>query len=155
VKVELLREVRKQILAAPERFYMGNWMTQWEANISGDLCGTACCIGGWAGVLSGLMKKKATDVDTVESLTRKGRLLASRSNAFYDCDDDDTAILSEHKLYREALKLDEDQANRLFYEHKWPAQFKMNFKDAPWGSKARARIAAKRITHFIKTKGTE
>ena len=45
------------------------------------------------------------------------------------------------------------QGDRLFYRSSWPKQFKSKFKED--GSLTSARIGAKRIEHFIKTKGKE
>jgi len=52
----------------------------------------------------------------------------------------------------EALDIDYDQAARLFYDEEWPEQFRDYVAD---GSKESACIAARRIEHFIKTKGAD
>lgn len=52
------------------------------------------------------------------------------------------------------LRLNYHQQDRLFYVGGWPDKFLIAFDNAR-SDLARAKVAARRITHFIRTKGEE
>ena len=49
LNVRLLRRIQKKITKHPELFDMSSWSHETS-------CGTSCCIGGWALILSGVAK---------------------------------------------------------------------------------------------------
>lgn len=150
MNVELLRQVREQILAEPTRFGMKSWVDETDDFHRKPECGTACCIGGWAGMLTGLVRKRNSELLRFPAdLTVKGQKLVNRIGAV-----DKYGLLIPSSLFATALDISGLEATRLFYVDHWPESFRMPFyneKDA----KKRARIAAKRINRFIKTKGAE
>jgi hypothetical protein len=124
VNVKLLRKVKQHILKEPKRFLMSTIDTHGEpgqrTGYGGVFakCGTAACICGWAGILSGINT----------------------------CD-------IRFRNVAKILGLNGPQADRLFEPGKWPLEFQGGTNDD--GKRETARIAAKRIEHFIKTKGKE
>ena len=94
-----------------------------------NLCGTACCIAGHAVAIA---KPKTW----------------SRLNK-----EDDGALMAD--TAKSLLGLDNEQYYRICnYAHSWPEPFDTKFGCATT-SKQRAKIAAKRIDHFIATGGAE
>ena len=92
-------------------------------------CGTAACIGGWGITLAARMKKP------LSANTKFGELgLFNRAN--------------------KAFEIEEEQGERLFLISCWPSSYRAQYDEAKTPG-AKAKIAAKRITHFIKTKGAE
>jgi hypothetical protein len=88
-------------------------------------CGTVCCIAGWTCVLVGVPENRAS-MDVAQ----------------------------------EILDLNTAQASRLFTtsEHEWRERWPKRFDRAYYranDAKQKARIAARRIDHFIKTNGAE
>jgi hypothetical protein len=137
MNVALLRKVKSHILHHPNQFLMTDWIIKrWgddQKQFSGDgqkqkfdECGTAGCIAGWACMIK--LKQARLDWD----VPAKGQTI---------------------------LGLDDDQAERLFFVHDWPEKMReeyiSNMNDSPGSLENRARIAAQRIDHFIKTKGEE
>ena len=134
----LLLKVKAAILAKPERFDMDNW------------CGTSHCIAGHAAVIAGWLKPNAAYEFLRRSWTPSANAKAD------DCDPDVVASDGSHSAepFARLLRLDEDQAERLFYSEEWPTPFAEAYKNAT-GPGARAGIAADRIDHFIATDGRE
>lgn len=93
-------------------------------------CDTAACIGGWAIALDKNFKLAKAGV-----LDAQSRRPTSERAA-------------------QALGLRRAIAERLFYVDEWPSPFREQYDDA-LGRAGRARVAARRIEHFIKTKGKE
>ena len=133
MNVDLLRKIKKHILAEPARLYMFGWIirktTPDEVLAYGEedentrpfaKCGTAACIAGWAAILS----KRDTG----------GR--------FGACE-----------LAPELLGLTSQEAARLCIPRNWPLKFRGGCADD--GKAKTAKLAARRIEHFIKTKGAE
>lgn len=114
--VKLLRRVQKHIKEEKNR-----WSWSWGFESTESPCGTKACIGGWTVILSHSEKE-------IQRLTNENRLWT-----LLGCSTD----------ARDILGLDQDQANRLFFQ--WPEQF--------WGLEA--SDAVKRIDFFIKTDGTD
>ena len=139
LNVKLLRKIKAHILEEPRRFFM-EWyvatgrpgarrFTSRHADAA-DLpktvppCGTAACIAGWAILLS--EKKKADELD-------------------YNYSGDTVDIASD------LIGLPFGYYPRqLFNNHGWPEPFSSQYKNAKT-PRARAKIAAERIEHLIKT----
>lgn len=133
MNVKLLQKVKRAILKRPDQFEMQSWF---QSNlyfyddgyrVSGG-CGTAACIGGWAQHL------------TLKSKTLQQSKLKHVINV----------IPSPYEL----LAVTQSQGERLFVDSAWPKKFRYGYRSAT-EPKERAEIAAKRIDHFIKTKGRE
>ena len=102
---------------------------QFEMNWFFRWCGGASCIAGWAIHING----KAKNLSETRNQVRVGY---------------------EWKKACQLLKLTEPKALRLFLQPEWPNPFKRNYIAAKLPV-TRAKVAAARITHFIKTKGRE
>lgn len=130
MNVKLLEKVKEAILAEPRQFVMGEYFVIDEGlfDLGREIpnCGTAACIAGWAVTLGRRFKNPA----------RARRIPAVGEEAV--------------KL----LRLDEDGAFRLFLVGDWPWQYREAWSEAKT-AKARAKVAAKRIDHFIATDGDE
>lgn len=144
--IRLLRKVEAHILEEPKRYnqntvceiYSPARIKQrkgWGGDVSFiPPCGTVACIGGWVNVLSGHRRSKNLD------------------------------------LAKKTLGLTEEQSDRLFagicYEpefdcvelgdtsRQWPERFQVAYFKARTAA-GRARVAVRRIEHFIKTGGAE
>lgn len=144
MNVQRLREVRALILAKPGRFDMDEF-----AQRTDDACGTTCCIGGHAAFLAGLIRnQRRTERGLIDAyaVTKKGQKV-----------NDSRPWAGEYSwppMFRVSLGLDVKQSERLFSVSKWPVEFQDAYDSADTAAD-RAKIAAKRITHFIKTKGRE
>jgi hypothetical protein len=127
MKTKLLRKVQQHILEEPRRLNMRTFRTEVTGFYETDPpCGTTACIAGWAGLLN--------DPPSRHMNWQEGR---------------------------EVLGLSRPQSERLFTPpefgpatHCWPKEFRRryNLARSPAG---RAKVAAERIEHFIKTKGRE
>ena len=128
MNIALLRKVQKEILARPDQFNMDGWFKQSASNgFRAGGCGTAGCIGGWGLALTLRPKTKRLDrLNPVQNI----------------------------ETFRDLFGLTLEQAERLFYEDEWPLEFKWFELYRPDNLTA-ARLASKRIDHFIKTKGEE
>jgi hypothetical protein len=135
MNVKLLREVKRHILEEPRRLNMNSYGYLVDGP-DAPACKTVGCIAGWSGLLS------------------QGHLTAETGSSFMD-----------PEVAREALKLTENQADRLFTEpwvalggekrgHCWPIKFAKRF-EAATSEIQKAKVTAARIEHFIKTKGRE
>lgn len=141
MNVKLLRKIKKEILAEPLRFDMHGWF---NADDRIAPCKSTACIAGWTVAL-----------DHMGKTTSWKSVIAQRN----DGDAEGEA--------RRLLKLDFEQANRLFFIAGWPREFHdryweientLNYRDikgARLKRKQLAQIAAERIDHFIKTGGEE
>lgn len=134
LNVRLLRRVKRHILAEPRRLFMSAVYTtkQLEGGsevFDGDngkqrfaACGTAACIAGWTLILS-----KKSLVSGGDGMTKAAHLLGMGSTHSYGV-----------------------EAASLFHLCYWPDKFQKRY-DAAKRSAGRARVAAARIEHFIKT----
>lgn len=127
MNVKLLRKIQRHILAEPRRYNQNLWREEVDpADDNHPACGTIACIGGWANVLTG-----------------HG---AGSSGSWWQA--------------QTALGLTCEQAGRLFDsvsaipDDMWPRKFARAYTNAR-RPLTRARIAVRRIDHFIKTKGAE
>jgi len=146
--IRLLRRVQEHILSDPRRFNMDYWkrhvslarIAAGEDCIFGiesakDVppCGTIACIAGWTALLG-------TPPGNRPLLWSKVRTCA-------------TELLGLKPLLDErGFSYGSDY--RLFFEENWPERFYHRFRLAT-SRRQRARIAAQRIDHFIKTGGAE
>lgn len=140
MNVKLLRKVEKRILAEPRRFDMmtfGDKLDKEAIEALGEEappCGTVACIAGH-----------------VDWMTHP-RLFAA-SVALGDYDDS----IVERAAKELGLGFDPSQdtnAGRLFFDDEWPKKFQAAFSKAKTPLQ-RAKVAVKRIEHFIKTNGKE
>lgn len=132
MNVKLLKRVRDRIAARPRQFVMHRLFN--DRTGSGhepSHCGTACCILGWGIVLQDVEKRKPK-----EFLTLFEEYGLSQFN---------TANVFGIPLIRGA---------KLIWSDEWPEPFRTQFKEAKTDAQY-ARIAVRRINHFIKTKGKE
>jgi hypothetical protein len=131
INVELLEKVKAHILEEPRRFNMSLFVFN-QGEIE-DLpknerppCGTMACIAGWA------------------------VMLADGPPAIIN---DDYYLTVEDRAV-EVLGLNEEQVGALFYDPAWPEKYADAYENART-PRQRARVAARRIDHFIKTNGAE
>lgn len=127
MNVRLLRRVQKIILSEPKRLDMSTWGERVDPkeDPSAPKCGTVGCIAGWAYMLANRVPRKFG---------------AEMPPIWRDAG-------------AEALDISDEQARALFYVKDWPEKFIDAY--SPDGSKKSARVCARRIDHFIKTKGAE
>lgn len=131
----LLKKVKAAILKHPDQFEMNRYFAGFlggKLTSSPGGCGTAACIGGWA-----------VHLRLGNETLKQSQLTA------YDCGCSPVRIQAE-----DALSLSRETASRLFYASYWPVRFRRRY-DMAKRPKTRARAAADRIDHFIKTKGEE
>jgi hypothetical protein len=132
MNVKLLRKVKKHILEEPKRFIMGDWVVRKEApghqvcDDDGNYRPFAKC--GTAACIAGwTMLLSKVDPSTVDSYSAAASELLGIGNTFH---------------------------NPLFYTDDWPLEYEAAYKNAKTPA-GRARVAARRIEHFIKTDGKE
>jgi hypothetical protein len=141
MNVKLLRRIQKHILAEPRRLEMSMWVRKGKPEIdsyqsdSGYVtypqCGTAACIGGWALIIS----KKTVNNNGLNTGNRAAQLLGIPA-----MNGTDAEILSP--------------SDKLFHVSDWPAKYEQAYHHAK-SARGRARVAVRRIDHFIKTQGAE
>lgn len=143
MNVKLLRQVKRHILEEPKRLQMGIWSASAKRQVrqgymekdEAPACGTTGCIAGWAVILH----KAGSRTDFLKVL---------RSIRGHDY---------RHVMQPKAialLELTEAQADSLFFVGDWPGSFEGDYMNCKT-PKQRARVTAKRIEHFIRTKGEE
>jgi len=149
MNVKLLREVKRYILAEPLRFNMRDW----GKGSAHAPCGSVACIAGNACIVGekGLGFKIPTKV-------RKGQRVIDWQG-WYNSEFIGEFIGPE-ECASELLGLTTAQADRLFLIESlhgfvgWPERFEKAYLAAKTPPE-RAKVAAERIEHFIKTKGKE
>lgn len=131
INIPALKRVRDYILQESEGFDMEVFLLKTDE----VACGTKCCIAGTATLL--------------DNPRQYLRWLKDES-------DDKVQFAATH-----ALGLTESQAGRLFFlpgwnddYQGWPDKFAKRYNRAST-AKGRAKVAADRIDHFIKTRGKE
>lgn len=126
----LLAAIVAFILAEPKRFNMELFTQEVSPNApDAPACGTVACLAGWADVLT------SGYVDTYSNGMNGG--------------------VEQRAI--EVLQLTKEEANSLFYVHKWPEPFREQFGDVLYVNTPRARvkraeIAAARVQDFITNK---
>ena len=132
MNVKLLKKIQKAILAEPLRFNMDHWI---DTDNRQAPCGTTACIGGFAIILSDL----------------KGKITAPKWTSAAESHEHMWGVM---RYASQILEIDDAAAMRLFGEEDWPITFRNSYQSTQ-SPHARARIAVKRIQHFIDTKGTD
>lgn len=130
MNISLLRKVQRAILKHPDQFDMGWWfqdkLSIRDKRVDAGGCGTAGCIGGWAIHIHKQCKK-----------------LVDAKKCFY-----------QGSIPATLLSLNDGEADRLFVDDFWPIRFRLRYQNGKTPL-TRAKAAAARIDHFIKTKGAE
>lgn len=127
--VKKLRIVEKAILAQPQFYEQGAWVSEISS------CGTTCCIAGWVDFIFNGKK------------VHEERAKRLKEAFLFEAEDEWTSVA------REGLGL--DGGWRLFADSiEWPEPFCNGYEDAKT-PKQRAKVAAARIEHFIATDGAE
>jgi hypothetical protein len=138
MNVKLLRMVKKHILEEPRRFDMGTFGSTFASrfhfkSVTGEAlrnfppCGTVACIAGWAIGVN-----------------------ASKPKSFFR----KISYGQIAPLATAELELSIPEKDRLFYQENWPTRYYTAYAKAK-SPADRARVAARRIEHFIKTNGAE
>lgn len=130
--IKLLRQVKRKILAEPRQFQMGVFFSDFiNTDRTIPNCGTAACIGGWAIALS-------------------KKLNPANADHFVYCESRAAAF----DLARSTLGITIPQSIALFRADMWPQPFakppNVDF-DSTDSPAHNAKLAARRIEHFIKT----
>jgi hypothetical protein len=132
VNVPMLQKIKEVILAQPKRVEMYDWLRHRSPKRGGPVCGNVGCIAGWACLLS----------------EKEGRTLAAKGRALID-----RYRYTDYKTNgREALDLSREQADRLFFLDVWSKRLAEEY-DRARTPKGRARVVARRIDLFIRSKG--
>lgn len=119
--IVLLRKVKKKILDKPRSFEMSSWVMPNNA----IACGTTGCIAGWVVMLSS---------PGLQDLVRQGK------HGYVDW----------RKEATKKLGIESAQAASLFLDDFWPWKYGAGLIEAG-SNKQKARVAANRIEHFIRT----
>ena len=125
MNTKLLRKVKKVVLEEPRRLDMANWI---QTN------------------MTALPAEERPPCGTVACIAGWAIHLSGVDPALTP------GAYSE--IANGLLGLDEDQGRRLYYTGSWPESFDEAYHAAETAQE-RAQIAARRIDHFIKTKGAE
>ena len=142
MNVKLLRKVEKRILAEPRRFDMMTFGTKLNKRTIKALgkqappCGTVACIAGH------------------DDWMAHPRLFAASVaiDRFHRDDSIEKRAAKELGLVFDPSQ--DTNAGRLFFDDEWPKKFQAAFSKAKTPLQ-RAKVAVKRIEHFIKTNGKE
>lgn len=138
MNVERLHRVKMQILAEPDRFDMEDYAT--PILFGDEVCGTACCIGGFAALDAGFIRLRTSP--------REGYA------TYYDVTSQAPPSNGSRDVFDAALNLSPSEADRLFLTSHWPGKFFTAYAMAKTHTE-QAEIAANRIDHFIRTRGRE
>jgi hypothetical protein len=104
-----------------------------------DACGTPGCLLGWANKL--FRKPTKAEIRKFSKLALPQIMPA------------DVQVCFREGAIR--LRLSVKQADRLWLLSNWPMSFREQYGNSNRHSRARARVASQRITHFIETDGAE
>jgi len=143
MNIKLLKKIKNAILKAPLRFNMDWWVKKHRdglfiAKSALPPCGTTACIAGHALALA--QKKPLT---TSFWLKQKEIVGNSENNS------------PVSRLAGKLLDLNTAQRRRLFFVREWPSQFELVGYPHKREATRNAKVAARRIDHFIKTKGKQ
>lgn len=128
MNIELLLQVKEKILQEPENFGMLDWF---GVNSLGEQCGTAACIAGHTCLLGGILL-----------------------GVIYPKVPSEFSAFAPHIYAKRLLQIKSPHADALFVSALWPAQFRDAYS-ATTDLRIAAKVAAKRIDHFIATEGRE
>ncbi len=153
MNVRRLRAVTKRILAEPTHFSMDTWAKE-EQNAKAESCGTTCCIAGHALIAAGAKLTFLLHVDP-DTLAVPNFVPTPRLTKFTGLTTDIGVSNGDVANVAQALLgLTWHEAERLFYTWGWPVRFENAYKAAKT-AKGRARVAARRIEHFVNTHGDQ
>ena len=153
--IRTLRWIEKQILEEPKRFNMDLVTEQhpFEAVRNDDdlpQCGTVACIAGWYAI-----KKSG-------KLVNERLLIWDENSSRYKAEKFKLWIYAlppgfrgdEMDYAQKKMGLTDGEASALFHTDSWPDSFRNSYNNAQCSGnrKMLARIAARRIEHFIKTR---
>lgn len=130
MNTKLLLKVKAAILAEPRKFDIRHWFVKSDKSP----CGTAACIAGHAVAIGRRYESLKSGLALV-----KNDWLHSTAQDIAD----------------DIMELTNDQSMRLFVLRGWPNSFHDDYIKAERNMRKRARIAAARIDHFIKTEDRE
>lgn len=136
----LLRQVQAQILDEPRRFDMDQWFNTND-------CNTAACICGWSAAIH-------YGVDSLEAVCAKTGIDARPVIAGWSQIDYHGGLKLMARV-TEILGISGEQAQRLFFDDRWPTPFKRAWMEYFSNMAARAEVASARIDYFIATNGTD
>lgn len=131
--VRLLRKVIAHIKAQPKR--LGMW--EWAALNKRSPGGTTACIAGWSIILSQPKPERFIGIENSVNL----HALFQGQQSWGPLPGRAAAKL---------LKIDAEQANRLFNVGEWPYLFEIKYRMAKT-ARGQASAAVSRIEHFIQT----
>lgn len=134
MNVRLLRKVKNHILEEPRRFIMRTWLLTREY-VGGPSYPSD----------NGAKEVKFAKCGTAACIAGWAVLLHDKRITNYD---------EIARRASELLELDEMKSYRLFGATWWPEPFGSQYRKAKTPT-ARAKIAAARIEHYIKTEGAE
>ena len=146
----LLRKIIRKIQRRPLTFSMSTWLEKADKENEGTPCGTVGCIAGWAVALS-------PDVSPEVQKT----LDRFHAKEFVHFSIDNQIAGGQTRIKREAIRLlgiTHGQARRLFFDDQWPVEFHREYTYPAYNEAIKlknAKVAIRRIRHFIKTKGAE
>lgn len=141
INVKLLRAVKRAILEEPKRLDMSDGIAR-ASGSTAPRCGTVGCIGGWTVLLDACDRLGDSRIAVVAEKVNKQWW-------------DDFGELGIGSTAKKLLRLRSGQAKRLFFIDDWPPKLAKAYIEAAGNYKAAAKIAAKRIDLFIRTKGRE
>lgn len=128
--VARLRAIRELIRRDYQHFNMADWITENEG------CGTTCCIGGWYAFKHPKVKQARKNEGYSDGSGYTPDMLV------YD-------LVNGLKYNHEGYRFN-GNIRRLVCNFEWPEPFRTEFSTTT-DKRLQARIAARRITHFIKT----
>lgn len=134
MNVPRLQRVAARIVEHADRFDMDDYV-----------CGSVCCIGGWAALDAGMIRLR-------DELGADYRWYELVGEAFGLDQGQEPPYVSD--VFRLALDLTQTQAALLFHVEHWPMMYAEQY-DSARDQRERAEVAAKRIKHFIRTKGEQ
>lgn len=138
MNVRLLRRIQKHILEEPRRFKMSGWVS-----IESKAVPEAFDLD-----VDGAPHWKFAKCGTAACIGGWAAILGTSKDAA------EIALSDVGGLAEKLLDLTDVEAKRLFHVIYWPEQFSSKYVRA-LSPASRVKIAAARITHFIKTRGKE
>lgn len=142
MQVKLLRQVKAHILDEPRRLHMDHGLMP-KYGKDAPACGTVGCIAGWTVVLANKKRTESAKA-TIKRLKIPRSESLPRERSWSAIEDMATEILG----------IRSSAAERLFYTWNWPNALVSAYRSASSAAE-RAKITARRIERFIRTKGQE
>jgi hypothetical protein len=141
MNIKLLKRIIRKIRQEPKQFDMDTFFFKRRRGVPN--CGTTACIAGWAIALNKRLKpiNAARTLDPSFASDGEGVLTLECPR-------------NPEKHGAKALKLELEDAKRLFYTENWPCEFRQDHQNAET-PRAKVNVTIERIKHFIKTRGEE